>query len=156
MPSIEVVCIGQTEPLELGPLSFAVVSGTRLVSHRTPTPLFQSDFDQLEGCMYHLGNPELRSKARTGTFFAYELLSESSRHGEPFLEFADEHRPDVGIVLSALLAASPEGRLLFTSDWQFGPEGAKRHPAVTLAEFWRLHDARTLRLNAAYAIVLAA
>ena len=62
----------------------------------------------------------------------------------------------MGVVLSTLLAASPEGRLLFTSDWQFGPESEGRYPSVTLTEFWRLHDEKTLRLNAAYPIMRAA
>jgi hypothetical protein len=153
MPSIEIVCVGQAEPLEFGPLSFALIADSRLVSHRRPKPLFQSDFDQLTGCMYHLGNPDLRSGSRRRPFFAYDLLSETSQDSAIFFEFAGEHRPDAVRVLSALLAASPEGRLLFTTDWQFGPENSERYPPVTLQGFWRLHDERRLRLNAAYPIV---
>ena len=157
MPSIEIVCIGQAHPVELGALSFAVVSGSQLVSHRSPHPRFQSDFDRLKGCIYHLGNPYLRTEPEHGPFFAYELLSESSRHGKPsFLEFAADHRADVRTVLSVLLAASPAGQLLFTSDWQFGPAGSRHLAAVTLEEFWQLHEARALLLNAAYPITRAA
>jgi hypothetical protein len=45
------------------------------------------------------------------------------------------------------------GLILFTSDWQFGPEGSERHNALTLDSFWILHDSRQLRLNALYRIV---
>jgi len=45
---------------------------------------------------------------------------------------------------------SPEGRLLFTTDRQFGPRRARRFAPLGLDEFWRLHDRRALRLNAAY------
>jgi len=53
MPSIEIVCIGQAHPIEVGSFSFAVISGSRLVSHRSPHPRFQSDFDQLKGFIYY-------------------------------------------------------------------------------------------------------
>ena len=55
-------------------------------------------------------------------------------------------------LLDALLAASPESELLFTSDWQFGPEHTLRMGVVTLAELGRLHDSAALLLNASYTI----
>ncbi|HEY5376516.1 MAG TPA: hypothetical protein VIK01_22705, partial [Polyangiaceae bacterium] len=58
-------------------------------------------------------------------------------------------------LLNWLVAASPCGRILFTSDWQFGPDWTKRFAAITLNEFWRLHDSRALLLNAAYPVAAA-
>jgi hypothetical protein len=158
MPSIEIVCIGQASPLELGALSFAVEAEPRLISHRGPTARFQSDFNQLLGCIYHLGNPELRTNTTRGAFFAYELLSEQSRHSEAssFLEFAAQHWPGVCSLLALLVEASPSGQLLFTSDWQFGPPGSRRFEAVSLPEFVRLHEKCALQINAAYPITRAA
>ena len=73
---------------------------------------FQSDFDALSGCLYHLGNTAFAGRSE-GAFFAYEVLSAASRHQDP----------------RSFLA----------------PLG--------LADFWNLHDSRTLLLNAAYPIV---
>ena len=103
-------------------------------------------------CIYLLGDPQLRDTPGRGCFAAYELLSEASRDASTFLEFALDHREGVRSLLTPLLDASPIGRLLFTSDWQFGPSEARRFDAISLPEYWRLHDARGLRLNAAYPI----
>ena len=156
MPSIEIACAGLSVPLKPPPTSFAVVYEAGLRSHRSPEPRFQADFDHLSGSLYHLGSPQMANK-RTGPIFAYELLSEESRHAEPpsFLEFAREHTQSVRELLVWLLQASPQGLILFTSDWQFGPQGSRRLPPMTLREFWRLHDSRELLLNSAYQIARA-
>jgi hypothetical protein len=106
-------------------------------------------------CLYHLGNPTLRDLSKSGLFFAYELLSESSRNQLPpsFLEFASPYRHEAHVVLTEILGASPIRRILFTSDWQFGPEWTHRFGPLSLEAFWQLHDSRKLQLNAAYAIV---
>ncbi len=153
MPSIEIICIDQFEPTDFSQLPFAIKSGRELKSDRRPSPLFQKEFDSLRGCIYHLGNPELKTR-KTGTFFAAYLLSHRSVHASrsTFLEFRPEFIPSVGELLTSLLESSPVNRLLFTSDYQFGPKRPYRSPAVTLDEFWSLHDTRALRLNAAYPI----
>ena len=69
-----------------------------------------------------------------------------------FLEFAPAFRPAAESMLAELIAASPEEELIFTSDWQFGPDWTKREPALSLNEFWKLHDSRRLLLNALYPI----
>jgi hypothetical protein len=154
MPSIEIACIGRDVPVPIVADGFAVVSEHGLRSHRVPSR-FQSDFDSLSGCLYHLGNPSLRDPAQGGAFFAYELLSQASRDPFPpsFLEFASAHVEEVRAVLSSILAASPLGRALFTSDWQFGPDWTHRFGPVSLGDFWQLHASRTLYLNSAYELV---
>jgi hypothetical protein len=93
MPSIEIVCIGQLEPSDFIRLPFAVRSGSELKSDRRPKPLFQEDFDSLKGCIYHLGNPALKTR-KTRIFFASDLLGDRSLYASrsKFLEFRPEER----------------------------------------------------------------
>lgn len=153
MPSIEVICVDQATPTNFKSLSFAIVSGQSLKSHRRPSR-FQPDFDLLNGCIYHFGNPRLRDPAATGAFFAYDLLSRAAQDDDQarLLEFESLHKPGIALVLSELLRNSPSGRLLFTSDWQFGLDEATRNDPISLDEFWKRHDAKRLVMNAAYPI----
>ena len=151
MPSIEIVCIGQAEPLECSNYPFAVEASQELVSHRSPSPRFQSDFDSMSGVIYHLGNPDL-SNSEQGAFLAYDLLSDSSRDADPpaNLEFATSFSSSVFELLEALLTASPKSELLFTSDWQFGPDHTLRPGSISLTELRQLHDSGALLLNAGF------
>jgi len=47
MPSIEIVCLGQLAPSDFSHLPFAVKSSAKLKSDRSPTPLFQPDFESM-------------------------------------------------------------------------------------------------------------
>ena len=153
MPSIEVLAVGQSRPVEVDGFPFAVAADAKLKSHRSPHPRFQDDFDSVSGIMYHLGNPSLKDNSDGRCFFAYKLLSEESKKVEAdFLEFAPEFRPAVEMLLAKLIAESPTEELVFTSDWQFGPDWTKREPALRLSDFWKLHDSRRLLLNALYPI----
>jgi hypothetical protein len=132
-------------------MAFAVEADPARRSHRSPRPRFQPDFDRASGVLYHLGNPDLKETPSGRCFFAYELLSEASKNAE-FLEFAPEYRVGVESFLESLMAESPVRELIFTSDWQFGPEWTQREPPLGMEEFWRLHDRRELKLNALYSI----
>jgi hypothetical protein len=105
--------------------------------------------------MYHLGSPFCSEPGYGGPFYAYELLSRRSQDGEAggVLEFAPEFQPAVELLLDLLLGFSPEGLLLFTSDWQFGPEVAMRSSPLGAGEFWRRHAAGRLRVNTLYPVV---
>jgi hypothetical protein len=153
MPSIEIVCIGQTKPLDCSNYPFAVEASAELFSHRSPSPRFQPDFDGLAGVIYHLGNPDLKVRDQ-GAFFAYDLLSEASRHAEPpsALEFAPQYASAVFDLLGVLVRESPQSELLFTSDWQFGPDHTLRLGRVSPAELRALHDSGALLLNALYTV----
>lgn len=154
MPSIEIICIGQLHPGDFNHLPFAVESGMELKSHRMPGLLFRDDFARLKGCIYHLGNPDLKTRRTGRMFFAYELLSDRARAARrpAFLEFRPEFIPAIHDLLESLIESSPVHQVLFTSDWQFGPRRPYRSPGVTLDEFWSLHNAGKLRLNGAYPI----
>jgi hypothetical protein len=153
VPSIEIVCIGQVEPGEFSRLPFAVKSGTQLKSDRSPRPLFQEDFSNLKGCIYHLGSPERKTR-KTGMFLAWDLLSDRSRSASrsTYLEFRSEFMQGLRDLLVSLIESSPVRQLLFTSDWQFGPKRPYRSTTITLEEFWTLHNSRKLQLNGAYPI----
>ena len=161
MPSVEIVCIAQTEISPFSDLPFRLLADDRLVSHRAPRPLFQPEFDLLHGCLYHLCNPDRG-------YNAYDLLSLSQpkkAHFRYWLDdegitykgtlatqftFLPEFRPSIQAILAELLKASPVGKLLFTSDYQFGPPVRRYKRPLTLEQFWERHDTRKLRMNALY------
>lgn len=158
MPSIEIVCVGQKSPTRFRGVPFAIVSERgKLRSHRHPSR-FQRDFDRLEGCIYHLGCPHLR-RSWTGAFEAYELLSRKCRAQWPravLLEFERAFLPSIRKMLTALLAQSPDGRMVFTSDYQFSPNRSKRITQISVQEFLALHREKRLRFNALYSITSGA
>ena len=152
MPSIEIACVGLGQGRQPPQTSFEIAFEAGLVSHRFPSR-FQSDFDARAGSIYHLGNPG-QNTAPSGAFTAYELLSDKCLDQDPlfFLEFAQSHVRSLKKLLLWLLESSPERLLLFTSDYQFGPDGSARFGPITSEEFWHLHDSHQLHMNALYSI----
>lgn len=152
MPSLEIICIGQEEPITFSNLPFEVEAERELRSHRSPHPLFQADFDQLQGCIYHVLEP--------GGITVFELLKrnwyddEGNSNGqEENVEFLAEIAPAMYKLLTVLLTSSPSDRVVFTTDYQFGPEEAKRFGSIPLAEFWKLHNAGRVRMNSLYNLI---
>lgn len=148
MPSIEIICISQTKPIYLTDLPFQIEVSQELISHRSPSPIFQSDFDKLNGYIYHLLDNE--------GITAYGLLEKGwyDTYGNSnVLKFIEEIAPCVRSFFETLLNFSPAKQLLFTSDYQFGPELAKRFAPISISEFWKLHDTNKLRINSAYWII---
>jgi hypothetical protein len=154
MPSIELVCIDQSEPLTFSDMPFALVVDRQLVSHRTPQPLFKRELSHLRGCMYHIGNPQCAGSDYRGAFFAYEVLSSESRERQRrrFFEIAPEFREGFRRLLRMLLNASPVHSVFFYTDWQFGPTRAFRGGVISESAFRQQHDTHQLRLNACYTI----
>ena len=144
MPSVEIVCIGQPEPIIFENMPFRIDAENKLLSQRTPSPLFQADFDGLNGCIYHL------IKQSKGACTACDLLDVWWEE----LRFKPEYVPDIQRILSELLVASPEGKALFTSDYQYGPNRRRYKRPISLDKFWALHAAGKLWANALYPIVL--
>jgi len=149
MPSLEIICIDQEEPITFSDLPFEVEAERELRSHRSPEPLFQTDFDQLRGIIYHVLEP--------GGITVYELLKRdwydadgNSNGREENIEFLSEIVPAMYKLLKVLLTASPAARIVFTTDYQFGPKRAKRFGSMPLEEFWRLHHAGRIRMNSLY------
>ncbi len=151
MPSIEIICINQARPIDCSSFLFDIEFEDDLVSHRSPRALFQSDFDCLKGYIYHL----LDGEGPT----AYKLLKQNwydkegnSNGVEENLEFKNEYKDSVKLLLKELLISSKSGQILFTSDYQFGPQKPIRVGPMTISEFWNLHDAGNIRMNASYSI----
>ena len=106
MPSIEIIAVGQTQPVDVSALPFAVLADPVLRSHRTPSR-FQHDFDRLSGILYHLGNPSLKDDWEGRFFFASKLLSAASRKiPETFLEFGQDYRGRMETFLEQLMSSS--------------------------------------------------
>lgn len=124
-------------------MPFRVDAESKLLSQRTPSPLFQADFDALDGCIYPL------IKQSRGACTAGDLLDAWWKE----LRFKPEYVPHVQGILSDLLAASPEGRVLFTSDYQYGQDPRRYKRPLSLANFWALHTEGRLWANALYPLV---
>ena len=148
MPSLEIICIKQLEPTDFSHLPFRIEAETVLTSHRSPQPLFQADFDKLEGCIYHL----LDEKSITAYNLPKRAWYRENDDSDDNVEFKDEYSPLVKSLIEQLLAASPVGQILFTTDYQFGPNGAKRYRPISFSEFWQIHNAGKVRMNASYLI----
>ena len=151
MPSLEIICIDQQEPTDFPNLPFRVKAENVLVSHRRPDPLFQSDFNRLQGCIYHV----LDKNSLT----CYDLLVRDwhDEQGNPNdfdekVEFREEYAEAMKQVLEQLLDSSPIGQILFTTDYQFGPMEAQRHGPLSFTIFKELYNAGKVRMNAAYLI----
>lgn len=143
MPSVEIVCIGQPEPSIFEEMPFRIDAENKLISQRTPSPLFKSDFDALNGCIYHL------IKQSRGACTAVDLLDEWWEA----IRFKPEYVPYVQQILASLLASSPEGRVLFTSDYQYGPDERRYKRPICVSKFWALHTAGNVRANALYMLI---
>lgn len=111
------------------------------------------DFDEPQGCIYHLGSPRLRQTKfrRDAAYTAADLCTE----WWDFLHFKSKYVPHVQRILAELLVASPEGWLLWTSDYQLGP-GMKRFARpLSLSSFWQRHERKQLWTNASFSITSA-
>lgn len=155
MPSIELVCIGQKEPLTFAGMPFALVADRELVSHRSPRPLFQRELSKLRGCMYHIGNPDCAKPGYDWTFYAYEVLSPTSREQQRnrFFEVGPEFYEGFRGLIRNLLEASPEHSVFFYTDWQFGPARTTRAGVISEADFWLQYESHLIKLNACYTIL---
>ena len=151
MPSLEIICIDQEEPIDFSHLPFTVKAEKQLISHRKPAPLFQPNFDKLNGCIYHL----LDGAGPT----CYDLLVRdwydevgNLKDTDENIEFRDEYTFAVKEMLEELISASPVSQILFTTDYQFGPETTQKYGHVTFAEFKELYNDGKVRMNASYLI----
>ncbi|WP_049722834.1 hypothetical protein [Gilvimarinus polysaccharolyticus] len=151
MPSIELVCINQNDPIDCSSYSFLVESGRELISDRAHSSTFQSDFDQLSGCIYRVHE----KRGRT----AYELLKKDwyDENGEDNgiddnIEFIEEHDSSFVELIKDLLQASPAGKIVFTSDYQFGPDEFRCYGETTILEFIELYKEGELRMNSLYRV----
>lgn len=160
MPTIELISIGCPKIPELPRYdSFAYIAETELRSHRD---LFQSVFDTLTGIIVHLANKDMEGH-EDGGWFAGKIMdwlgggtitipllevNEEIMDGQEdeTLLFLPDTLLDVRDLMQRLLAASPEKRIVFSTDYQFG--GKRRECGeITLSRFFDLHAKQKLRYN---------
>lgn len=139
MPAIELISIDCPEapPLPRYP-SFACRAASDLVSRRG---LFQPVFDNMHGVMVNLANKELEGSKSTcyaGTVMDWPC--------DDALLFRSETRDDVRDLMQRLLDASPQHRVAFAAEYQFGGEKCECGE-ISLSEFFQLHDRHALRYN---------
>lgn len=159
MPTIEIVSLrARGIPVGQEKFGFAIWQEPEPVSHRS---LFFDHLQQYTGVILHLGNPAFNPG--TGGFHASALIDwpwtpplssaapENERISRNFyFRFRPEFRPDLERLLQIALDASPEKRVFFLTDYQFGPEKARFAPVQGIGTFWHTHDTNGLLLNALY------
>jgi hypothetical protein len=140
MPTVELISIGCPKVPELPKYSsFAYIAETELVTHRS---LFQNVFDSLTGVIVHLANKEFEGE-EDGGWFAGMIMDWDDSDA---LVFLPDSRRDVADLMQRLIAVSPERRITFSTDYQFGGD-RQECGEITFSEFFRLHDEHALRYN---------
>ena len=114
MPTIELVSLSCSRVPKIPRYrSFGWLADAKLDSHRT---LFQSLFDEQRGVIFHLGNKE-QEQNPNGYWFAGMVMDWEKAKTVFFPQDAFDEFQDL---LSRLLRASPEKRVIFSTDYQFG------------------------------------
>ena len=151
MPSIELICIDQGDPIDCSSYSFSVEASRELISDRVHSSTFQKDFRGLKGCIYRVHEGTGRT--------AYELLKRDwyDENGDDNgiddnVEFTTEHESNFIDLVKSLIQASPIGEIIFTSDYQFGPDEFKRFGTVSISEFLTLYREKEVRMNSLYRV----
>ena len=145
MPTIELISIGCPRIPDLPQYdSFAYIAETKLQSHRG---LFQTVFDSLTGVIVHLANKELE-KEPEGGWFAGMIMDWEDANA---LMFLPDTLLDTRDLMKRLLKASPENRIVFSTDFQLGGK-RREHGEISFAKFFDLHARGRLRYNSLYFI----
>lgn len=148
MPTIELVSIGCIQPPDLPSYrSFTYCTETELQSHRG---LFQQVFDGLKGVIAHLANKELEH-TKAGCWFAGDLINwnetgDDAKGETSTLIFQSDALLDIRDLMQRLLAASPQKRIIFSTDYQFGGNRRERGN-ISLSQLFELHANRELHFN---------
>jgi hypothetical protein len=168
MPTIEIASINAAG-LGLNQTDFdvAILEENKLESHRS---LFYDLLRTQQGAMVHIGNPTLKNN-KDGGFYAGGIIdwsleeeayiyipedasaegSSSSGANQQFIfKFLDAYKPDIDALLKAALDKSPVKKVVFLTDYQFGPEKGSTEVIETISAFWARHDAEGLKLNTLY------
>ena len=153
MLSIEIIAIKQTTPVSFEDLPFAVEVNTGLKSNREPS-LFQTDFDSLTGCIYHLGESS-KKENNAGGFAANDFLSEECINQQElkFIEFKKDILPFIKKIVSSLIESSPSSSVLFTSEYEVSKNTIQRFENIPVKTFFELHDKKEILFNASYKVV---
>jgi hypothetical protein len=167
MPTIEIVSINSTD-LGLNQANFdiAIIEENKLESHRG---LFYDFLRKQKGIIIHIGNPDFKEDKVDG-FFAGQIVDWSFQSDEELLinsdieiekeeevpqqrfKFIDKYKSDIDRLLQASMKGSPNFKVYFLTDYQFGPEQETFEITKTIIDFWTLHEKNGLKLNTLYTI----
>jgi hypothetical protein len=140
VPTIELISIGcPTVPVLPRYDSFAYIAEAELRSHRG---LFQPVFDTLRGVIVHLANKSMEGH-EDGCWFAGMIMDWDD---DEALVFLPDTLLDVRDLMLRLLAVSPQQRIIFSTDYQFGSE-RQECGEITLSRLFELHGSKALRYN---------
>lgn len=167
MPTIEIISKNATDlGLNQADFDVAIIEGNKLESHRG---LFYDFLRKQKGVIIQIGNPDFKVN-KEGWFFAGQIVDWSFQSEEELLinsdietenqdevpqqrfKFLDKYKPDIDRLLQASMKGSPDFKVYFLTDYQFGPEQETFEITKSIIEFWTVHDKKGLKLNALYTI----
>jgi hypothetical protein len=150
MPTIEIVSINAIElQLIQDDFDIAIIEENKLNSHRS---LFFNFLQQNKGVIIHIGNPELKKEKETG-FFGGQIIDwnfEPEEETQCRFKFLEKHKNDIDRLLKIALEKSPIKKILFLTDYQFGPEKESIELINTITNFWERHDNEGIEFNKLY------
>jgi hypothetical protein len=169
MPTIEIISI-KSIGLELNQDNFeiAIIEENVLNSHRG---LFSDFLSKRQGTIIHIGNPDFKND-KEGGFFAGNIINwefvdqnleekqigvkvdeENHWANQDFLfQFKVYYKNEIEKLIDVSIKKSPENKIYFLTDYQFGPEKAEFKILTDVQEFWRKHDQNGLKWNTLYEI----
>jgi hypothetical protein len=167
MPTIEIASINSIVlGLRQADFDVAIIEEDKLESHRG---LFYDLLSQQQGTIIHIGNPDFKD-SKGGGFFAGKIIDWNFEPGDIIIpeaassdqidnsganqqfqfQFLDQFKSDIDNLLKTALDKSPNKRVCFLTDYQFGPERENVKIIYTISDFWTLHDNEGLTFNTMY------
>ncbi|MCR9063684.1 MAG: hypothetical protein NXI00_06945 [Cytophagales bacterium] len=167
MPTIEIASVNSTG-LSLNQDEFvvAIVVENKLESHRG---LFYDFLLKQNGTIIHIGNPDLRFN-KNGGYFAGQIIDwdfddpdfdnkrevlisneDNSYANQDFnFQFRLEYKVDINRILKSAIDSSPEKKIYFLTDYQFGPKNGSFKTLENIRSLWEVHDNEGLTWNTLY------
>ncbi|SFH51493.1 hypothetical protein [Pedobacter insulae] len=158
MPTIEIASINsQGLGLNQDDFALAIIEENKLISHRG---LFYNLLLEQDGTIVHVGNPDFKDDKEIG-FFADEIIDWSvdpndqisipihdtddiiddrGSNQQFIFKILSQYKVEINQILTIAVDNSPNNKVCFLTDYQFGPENANIEIIYTINDFWALHD----------------
>ncbi len=167
MPTIEIASINSTGlDLNQDDYEIAIIEENKLESHRG---LFYDFLLKQNGTIIHLGNPDFKTD-KDGGYFAGQIIDwdfddpdidkkrkglksneDNSYANQDFnFQFRLEYKDEINRILKSAFDSSPENKIYFLTDYQFGPENGSFKVLENLKSLWDVHDIEGLTWNTLY------
>lgn len=170
MPTIEIVSVG-SKAIGISPAHFkmAIIEQSKPISHRS---LFFDFLKKEKGTILHFGNPNHKS-GKSGFFgdalidwdfevSKYEIFrdydpddirNQNCANQEFIFQFLPEFLSEFRTLLDLAIEKSPFKKAYFLTDYQFGPSEGQIEKAVSVEQFWQLHELNGLTFNSLYVVL---